>query len=86
MSPDRFAVEDMVSTHKEADSWIHLAPDVTIIAHSPAEIITNKGRIDISGASEVEITEGEVSIRYNQFAPSQIVRIRFTGKLMYRIG
>lgn len=86
MSPDRFAVEDMVSTHKEADSWIHLAPDVTIIAHSPAEIITNKGRIDISGASEVEITEGQVSTRYNQFSPSRIVRIRFTGKLMYRIG
>lgn len=86
ISPDRFEIEDMVHGHKEADSWIHLAPDITIITHSPTGIITNKGRIGISGASEVEITEGEVSIRYNQFAPSQIVRIRFTEKLVYRIG
>ena len=86
ISADRFEIEDTVSTLREAESWIHLAPGVTIIAHSPTEIITNKGRIEISGASEVEITEGQVSTRYNQFSPSRIVRIRFTGKLMYRIG
>ena len=86
ISANRFEIEDTVSTHREAESWLHLAPDVTIIAHSPTGIITNKGRIEISGASEVEITEGQASTRYNQFSPSQIVRIRFTGKLMYRIG
>lgn len=83
VTADRFTVGDTVSTPREAESWIHLAPGIKIIDHSLTEIITDKGRIGISGASEVALMEGQVSTRYNQFSPSHTVRIRFTRKLAY---
>ena len=80
-----FKVVDSVSTNKEAISWLHLSPESKILSHSNKLVVTTMGTIKISGASEVEIVDGEVSVEYNRFLAVKIVKIHFSNKLSYQI-
>lgn len=82
---DGFKVEDSVSTNKEAISWLHLSPESEILSYSNELVVTTMGTIEITGASKVEIVDGEVSVEYNRFLAVKIVKIHFSNKLSYLI-
>ena len=85
LEEDGFKVEDSVSTNKEAISWLHLSPESKILSYSNELIVTTIGNIDITGASKVEIADGEVSVEYNRFLAVKIIKIHFSHKLSYQI-
>lgn len=86
LEKDCFRVEDIVSTDKEAISWLHLSPESKILSLSNELLVTTMGSIDITGASQVEIVDGEVSVEYNRFLTVKIVKIYFSNKLSYQIA
>ena len=85
LEEDNFKVEDSVSTNKEAISWLHLSPESKILSYSNKLVVTTMGTIKITGASKVEITDGEISVEYNRFLAVKIIKIYFSNKLSYMI-
>lgn len=86
MNENSFEVEDCVNTPCEACSHIHFAPDVIVKDYDVNGICVDEGRIDVVGASRVEIVNGTVSCEYNQFMPVKIAKIYFTERLRYTIS
>lgn len=86
LDADSFKVEDTILTNKEAISWLHLSPESKILSHSNELVVTTMGTIEITGASKVEIADGEISVEYNRFLAVKIIKIHFSNKLSYQIG
>lgn len=85
MGEKRFAVTDFLSGSKPGCSYIHLAPDVEILAVSHTQITASTAVIRIEGAEEVSIHPRKVASTYNRLRSSQTVEMKFTGRMMYEI-
>ena len=81
-----FEIEDRISFSSKACSYIHFAPNVSVEDWNKSVIHTDRARIDVVGASLIEITDGTVSCEYNQFMPIKIAKIYFTEFLRYTVS
>lgn len=78
-------IEDTLSRNHKGISYIHLAPDISIIRISNTLVETNKAIFRISGASKIEQTQNEVSTEYNRFEKSVTLKLYFNGHLTYTV-
>lgn len=78
-------ITDEVHIGHEGISYIHFAPDVRILSCSCKEVDTERGRVIIENAKQVEIFDEKMSCQYNTFNPIKVVAIHFQGRMKYRV-
>lgn len=81
-----FTVRDDITSDQTACSYIHFAPEATIISYTNNQIQTNVATICIENADSVEIHPGKASTAYNTFQDIAIARIHFKHHSIYRIS
>lgn len=81
-----FEIEDRIDAPCEACSYIHFAPGVSVRECDDHGICTDKAKVDVEGASRIEIVDGTVSCEYNRFLPVKIAKLYFTTHLKYTIS
>ena len=81
-----FVVEDQVTTNVEAQSLIHLSPNVQVLDYGVDYVDTSLGLLSISGASNVEVVDALVSERYNEMLPTKKIVVSFTECLTISIS
>lgn len=79
------AVTDSISAGHQGNSYIHLAPGVQILSADNGSITTNMAKIEINGASSVEVIDEKASTKYNRFEDIKAIRINFADNMIYRI-
>ena len=79
------AVTDSISAGHQGISYIHLAPGVQIVRADNSSITTNMAKIEIDGASSVEVIDEKASTEYNRFEDIKAIRINFANNVSYRI-
>lgn len=85
IADDGLAVTDSISAGHQGVSYIHLAPGVQILGADNGSISTNMAKIEIDGASSVEVVDEKASTEYNRFEPIKVIRINFADNVSYRI-
>lgn len=85
VSESSVLIKDEIAAN--ATNYIHLAPNVRILSINSNEIITNLAKIVIRGESisEVEVNQGKISPRYNEFQEIKVLSIHFSDKMQYEI-
>lgn len=78
-------ITDEVHIGHEGISYIHFAPDVRILSCSCNEVDTERGRVIIENAKQVEIFDERMSCQYNTFNSIKVVAIHFQGRMKYRV-
>lgn len=78
-------ITDEVHIGHEGISYIHFAPDVRILSCSCNEVDTERGRVIIENAKQVEIFDEKMSCQYNTFNSIKVVAIHFQGRMKYRV-
>lgn len=86
MNTDTFEIIDEVNSNYEAQSYIHLAPEVKVTSFTNQRIVTSMAVISLEGADKVEIKEDKISSEYNSFKQSAIVKVSFKSRLTYHIA
>lgn len=82
---DLFEIEDTIIGNHKGISYIHLAPNVTIVRISNTLVETNAAIFHIDGADKVEQSQDKVSTEYNRFEKSVTLAFYFHGHLTYTI-
>ncbi len=85
ITDQEFTVCDSISNATPASSYIHFAPDVSILSLDNNKIVTACGTIYILNAVHVSVERGMASCRYNDLSPIWVVKIDFNSKLSYSI-
>lgn len=81
-----FLINDKITSSKTACSYIHFAPEITIVACTNNQIQTNLATISIENADKVEINYGKASTTYNKLHKIAIAQIYFKRHSTYRIS
>ena len=86
MDTDTFCIIDEVNSNHEAQSYIHLAPEVKVVSYTNQRIVTSIAVINLEGADKVELRKDKISSEYNSFKQSMTVKVSFKNRLTYRIA
>lgn len=86
METEAFHIIDEINMNQEAESYIHLAPEVIVLSCNERMVKTNIGTILIHGATEVSLADEQISTEYNRFQPIKVVVIKFKEKSSYTIN
>lgn len=86
LNKESFIIKDSISSHANAISYIHLAPEIQILSINENIIYTNKAKIQIKGNKEIIIEKNTISLEYNKFQESKVIKIYFTEELQYKIS
>lgn len=70
---DGFSVEDCIPEGHKGVSYIHLAPGI------------EPSRVNIEGATDIEIVDEKISVEYNRFISTKVIRIYFNKKIKYTV-
>lgn len=84
MDHQSLTIHDQLSTSQEAESFIHLAPEVEIWDVSPSEVRTSHGTIALLGASRVEIIATQVASTYHSLRENSTLVCTFRQTMSYR--
>lgn len=85
ISNQGFEVKDDLNKNIRGINQIHFAPDVEIISYNNKQIITNLGKISISGATNINIKNNTVSRYFNQLEHCIVAEIHFCETMNYSI-
>ena len=80
----QFCIEDAVEANGECINFIHLAPDVQIVACDDHRIMLNNGySIETKGCCKVEILQQQVSFAYNSCQNTVVLALHFRNQMSY---
>lgn len=78
-------VTDRIGDGHEGESYVHLAPGITIQAQNGAEIRTSRFCLTAEGATRVEIIRERVSTHYNGFEETIAIKMNYRRNLQYKL-
>ena len=85
LSNDWLEISDNISTNNSAISYLHFAPDVSILSYNNRKIVTDNATVNVENAELVEIIKGKVAFEYNNIVDVNIALIHFKISLKFKI-
>lgn len=76
-------MDELVGRIRTGVSYIHFAPDVSIVYYDNNIIKTDRAEISIKGSDNVNILDGQASTTYNSLCNIKIAAIEFSSNLTY---
>ncbi len=85
LSDDCLIIADTLPAGCPGISYLHFAPDITVLEWDNRHIRTNAAEIRLAGAGDVEIEDGFISLGYNCLLPAKSAKIYCRGQIIVKI-